>query len=61
MLKDPRGRCISFATVGGPLGSVLNAGSNVAAYVAAQRISNQKISLGGKYSKQDRYLHALPL
>lgn len=48
MLKDPRGRCLPFNVVGGPLGAVLNAGTNVAAYVAAQTLNNQKITIGGK-------------
>ncbi len=54
MLKDPRGRCLSFATVaGGPLGAAFNAMTNVGAYVTAQRINNQKVSIGGTYSKQN--------
>ena len=53
MLKDPRGRCVSFVNVaGGPLGAVLNAGTNVAAYLASRRISNKKITWGGIYAKQ---------
>jgi len=48
MLEDPRGRCVSFVNVaGGPLGAVLGAGTNVAAYIASQRIANQKITFGG--------------
>jgi len=52
MLKDPRGQCIPFVNVaGGPFGALLNAGTNVAAYMASQRISNQKITFGGKQEK----------
>ena len=48
MLEDPRGRCVPFFYVaGGPLGAVLGAGADVAAYIASRRITNQKISLGG--------------
>ena len=48
MLEDPRGRCVSFVNVaGGPLGAVLGAATNVAAYMATQRINNQKTSFGG--------------
>lgn len=48
ILEDPRGRCVSFANVaGGPLGAVLGAGTNVAAYLASQRIANQKSTFGG--------------
>lgn len=48
MLEDPRGRCVSFVNVaGGPLGAILGAGTNVAAYIASQRIANQKITFGG--------------
>ena len=49
MLKDPRGRYLLFANIGGgPLGPLLNAGTNVAAYVASRRLQNQKVTLGGK-------------
>lgn len=47
MLIDPRGRCLSFARLASPLGAIVNAGTNVAAYVAAQRINNQEVSIGG--------------
>ncbi|KAL9963573.1 hypothetical protein ACROYT_G027096 [Oculina patagonica] len=48
MLKDPLGRRVSFINVaGGPLGAILNTGTNVAAYIATQKIKNEKISFGG--------------
>ncbi|XP_078355806.1 uncharacterized protein LOC144640574 [Oculina patagonica] len=51
MLRDPRGRCVSFINVaGGPLGAALNAGTNVAAYLYAQKMKNEKISYGGLIS-----------
>ena len=49
ILEDPRGRCVSLATVaaGGPFGALLGMVTNVAAYIATQRIANQKTTLGG--------------
>ena len=54
MLVDPRGRCVPFVNVaGGPLGAVLGAGTNVAAYIASQRITNKEISTGGMSVKHN--------
>ena len=56
MLEDPLGRCVSFVSVaGGPVGAILGAGTNVAAYIATQRITNNKITLGGMYVKYILY------
>lgn len=52
MLKDPRGRCLPFLNVaGGPLGALLNTGTNVAAYMAAQLLNDKEITFGGKQGK----------
>ncbi|XP_068683141.1 uncharacterized protein [Montipora foliosa] len=51
MLEDPRGRCVSFVNVaGGPVGAVLGAGTNVAAYITSQKITNKEITFGGLVS-----------